>query len=176
MEKLPTERFLSHYRSPVVSAPVVGSPRAPTAPPPPAGGDYSRLVADVCQVFKDVTGVVAAPEREHIVIEHWGKLGWQVHDFRRVIEFEFSDPSQREYYGHPGRMNLRMMLNPARRERLIDIHADLIAAAHREKKLAEMTTPSRERKLHLRCGAKIHRKDYDSHLSRCFELKGGCFI
>lgn len=140
--------------------------------------NYERLIQDVCLVFHEVTGSPADPKRDAAAIMHWARLGWQIYDFRLLIEFQFLNEAASAYFKVPGRMNLRQFFNPSRGEVLLDIHCDLKArdTTQRKKEESRGSSPDRERKLLMRCGEKIYRADYSAHHDRCFEMRGACFF
>lgn len=136
----------------------------------------NRIVNDVCQIFEDVTGRQADCEREKGVILFWEKRGLQNRDFRLLIEHEFADPRQKEFYSQPGNLVLRFMLNPSRADRLSDVLTELrYAERAREKKEVLAKMPSRTPRMLLRCGAKVFREEYEAHNEACFAAKGRCF-
>lgn len=101
---------------------------------------FDRIVRDVCAIFEEITGSEAISQREGGAIVPWARdHGWQAHDFRLLIEFEFKDPRRREYLNQPGRMNLRTIFNPLRKDILIDTLVDLRRAKQIAKKAAENT-------------------------------------
>lgn len=104
---------------------------------------YKRLVSDVCNVFREVTGAEADPRREAGVIVPFAReFKWETFDFRLLIEYEFSNPRTREYLNQPGRMNLRAIFNPNRKEILLDTVADLRRAKEIQKKASSKENES----------------------------------
>jgi hypothetical protein len=127
----------------------------------------------ICNIFKEVTGLNADASREATVINYWQKKGWREYDFRLLIEFEFNDPKQQDYYSQPGNLTLRSVFNPAREARLLDIRESLV---HRESRKKQATEKSHlPVKILMRCGAKIFKDQYEYHVDKCFEMKGACF-
>lgn len=137
--------------------------------------DFNKIVADVCIVFKEITAAEAIPTREASAIIPWFKHGWRIHDFRIVIEWEFKNPDQRDWYAKPGNLNLRSMLSQSRRERLIDMHSDLRWKSEINEKKKEENLAARDRKILMPCGAKVTREQYNPHLTACFQMMGRCF-
>lgn len=140
---------------------------------------HDRTIADVINIFKDITGLLLETKAEETVIKHWCARGWTNHDFRLVIEYHFNNTFERTFLDKPGNMNLRMMLNPARADRLIDIVRDLRWKAKQadEKKISSSKSYQTSMVL-LRCGAKIPVGDiesYSRHIDECFNMKGKCF-
>lgn len=138
---------------------------------------YERLIRDVCRVFNEVTGVSADPKREAGAIMPLAKEGWEIYDFRLLIEFQFQDDEASKWFKQPGRMNLRNFFNPARKDILLDIREDLKVRDVIMKKQKELgDSPRREPKLLMKCGSQIYRKDYDRHMNQCFQNRGLCFF
>lgn len=138
---------------------------------------HERELQNVCKIFEEVTGLPAEATREAYVIQHWLQRGWTLKDFRMVIEFQFGDERQREFYEKPGNLNLRMMLNPSFAERLIDI---LVQLKYAEKKRAtDKNQARRSSSIVLRCGTQIavgDKHSFDVHMEKCFEIRGACFL
>lgn len=88
--------------------------------------DFNRVVGDVCNVFKEYSGSSAEPRRDAgALIPFIRDFGWQTYDFRLLIEFHLTSEQELQYLSKPGNMNLRSIFHAARRDRLLDIHADL---------------------------------------------------
>lgn len=143
------------------------------------GGPIDRTVADVILIFEEVTGIMLDRASEQFVIKHWEKQGWGNHDFRLIIEYHFGNAEERKFLDKPGNMNLRMMLNPARAERLKDILRDLKwRASDMEKQKTQATQILKLRpQMMMKCGMKIPVGDqeaYQRHMTDCFESKGKC--
>lgn len=139
----------------------------------------SGMVANVCQIFREITGSIAEPDRERAVIMHWAQKGWSAYEFRLVIEYQFSDQKQKEFYAQPGCLNLRMMLNPSSTDRLIDIVNDLKRKKQIEERREKAVRSPGVPMMLLRCGEKIPVGDVDAysrHMNDCFAAKGRCFF
>lgn len=137
-----------------------------------------REIGDICNIFRDVTGLAADPHKEKTVILFWMQRGLSLHDFRLLIEFQFNDPRQKDFYAKAGNLNLRMMLNPASADRLSDI-LDQLRHAKRIKESKAEFAPRSSPMMLMRCGKKIavgDKASYDAHMNECFNAKGACFL
>jgi len=99
---------------------------------------WDRIVLDVCNIFSELTGAEAEAKRERSVIIPWIRdEGFDVYEFRLVIEHTLKDRHQKEFLAQPGRMNLRTIFNLSRRDRVLDLVSDLKRAKQIQNRIAE---------------------------------------
>lgn len=147
-------------------------------------GDFHRILADVVNIFTEVTGLKLDSQREAQTIRHWVNRGWKAYEFRLLIEYQFHHPKTRAWFDEAiGRMNLRHMFNPSRESWLTDAlselkHKDALQKKIKESEESKISAVNISR-LKMKCGALVRvfkmngssdKSEYDEHLS--FDEKG----
>lgn len=88
--------------------------------------DFNKIVKETCELFMKISGGLASPTRDASALAPFYKeFNWKLNDFRLLIEYELTNRELRAYLEQPGKMNLRTIFNLNRKERLLDVHADL---------------------------------------------------
>jgi len=173
--------------------------RAETKPEPDTASVSEALALEVREVLKEEAGLGTEADIESALdkesIEYWVKFhGFNVEDFRAVIQEQMADDDQVAYYlKHPGQLTVRNIFNPRRGDVVLNLRRLADVRKGLEKKRPQnggksANTYSKLVRLHkIRlecCGAAFERKterqeegrwvwvnreDHEAHVNSCIE-------